>query len=74
MESDKFKRPNPEEPEQLACEICLTEIPKNLGHSAEGEEYVHHFCGIECLEKWRAKHAAEAHQGNPDEAGATRSR
>ena len=49
MSDPKIK---PEEPEVLACQICMKEVPKDLSKSAEGVEYVYHFCGQECFEKW----------------------
>lgn len=36
----------------ISCEICLKEIPADLTHSFEGPDYVHHFCGLDCLGKW----------------------
>jgi len=49
--------------ELLQCEICLTEIPPSVGQTLEGTDYVHHFCGLECLEKWREQ--AEKTQNTP---------
>ncbi|VAW85647.1 hypothetical protein MNBD_GAMMA18-376 [hydrothermal vent metagenome] len=49
MSDPKLK---PEEPEVLACQICMKEVPKDLSKSAEGVEYVYHFCGQKCFEKW----------------------
>ncbi len=43
----------PEEPETIDCEICMKEIPSDEAKSAEGEDYVIHFCGLECYSKWR---------------------
>jgi hypothetical protein len=36
----------------VACEICLTEIPASVAKTVEGVDYVHYFCGLDCLEKW----------------------
>lgn len=38
--------------ENIACEICLKEIPKSLAHTFEGEDYVLYFCGVDCHYKW----------------------
>ena len=38
--------------EVISCEICLAEIPADMAHSSEGPDYVHHFCGLDCLGKW----------------------
>lgn len=45
--------------EVVSCEICLREIPESVIHSPEGPDYVHHFCGLECLHVWQ-KMIAEA--------------
>jgi hypothetical protein len=43
----------PKEPERVACEICMKEIPVDEANSVEGSDYVFHFCGLECFEKWQ---------------------
>lgn len=43
----------PEEPTTIDCSTCLTEIPSDAGQSAEGEDYVLHYCGIECYSQWK---------------------
>jgi hypothetical protein len=40
---------------QLACQICLTEIPASVANSLEGKDYVHYFCGAECYAEWEEK-------------------
>ena len=42
----------PIEEEILPCDVCLKEIPKSEAKVAEAEDYVRHFCGLECFEKW----------------------
>ena len=37
----------------LTCEVCLKEIPADSVMHADAQDYVHHFCGLECLEIWR---------------------
>ena len=37
----------------VACEICLKEIPVSEASSCEASDYVVHFCGLDCYEKWR---------------------
>jgi hypothetical protein len=46
--------------EVLSCEVCLVEIPSSVAQSVEGPDYVHHFCGLDCLEVWRKTAAAGA--------------
>ncbi len=41
--------------ELIACEICLQEIPASAAQSEEAADYVHYFCGLECLEIWRRR-------------------
>jgi hypothetical protein len=41
--------------EIVSCELCLIEIPTSVAESHEGTDYVHHFCGLECLGKWQDK-------------------
>jgi hypothetical protein len=38
--------------EILACEVCLTEIPESVNVSAEADDYVVHYCGLECYRLW----------------------
>lgn len=44
--------------EIVSCELCLAEIPASAVESFEGTDYVHHFCGLDCLGKWQAKQNA----------------
>ncbi len=43
-------------PEALAtaieCECCHTRIPATVALNFEGAEYIYHFCGPQCLERW----------------------
>ena len=41
------------EEEKLSCHVCKKLIPKATALNAEGEEYVLHFCNIECLDYWK---------------------
>jgi hypothetical protein len=42
-----------EKDEKIACHVCKTMIPKATALHAEGEEYVLHFCSIECMDYWK---------------------
>ena len=44
--------------EIIACEICLKEIPPPVAHTTEVDDYVMHFCGLECYDQWH-KEAAD---------------
>ena len=39
--------------EKVTCEICLKEIPRSEAKVEEAADYVAHFCGLECYEKWQ---------------------
>ena len=44
----------PAEVELLPCAVCQKEIPKSVALSAEDQDYVLYFCGLECYESWAA--------------------
>lgn len=46
------KKMKPTEPELIACDVCMKEIPKDVARSEEGRDYVYHFCGQDCFDKW----------------------
>ena len=39
----------------VSCAACLAEIPADVALSAEGPDYVHYFCGLDCLGQWQDK-------------------
>ena len=39
--------------EKVACEVCMKEIPRSEAKVEEAADYVVHFCGLECYEKWQ---------------------
>lgn len=41
------------EVETIACDICLKEVPISEAKTPESVDYVAHFCGLECYDKWR---------------------
>lgn len=43
--------------EKIACHICKAEIPKAAAIHSEGQEYVLHFCSIECMDYWKKEQA-----------------
>lgn len=47
------------------CDVCLKEVPADMIKHVDAQDYVHHFCGLECLELWRkqaGKHQSGKHQ------------
>jgi hypothetical protein len=45
--------------EHVSCQICMKEIPLSEAVVPEATEYVAHFCGVECYDKWKRQ------PGNP---------
>ena len=45
----------PVDVEQVACEICLKEVPKSEAMVAEAEDYFVYFCGLECYARWTGR-------------------
>ncbi|OJW45429.1 MAG: hypothetical protein BGO60_08435 [Thiobacillus sp. 65-1059] len=35
------------------CEVCLKEVPADAAKLTDAQDYVHHFCGLDCLEAWQ---------------------
>jgi len=38
---------------RLTCAVCLTEVPPDAVNVTDAQDYVHHFCGLGCFEKWQ---------------------
>ncbi len=41
--------------ELVSCNICMKEIANGKGKVSEVDDYVMHFCGLECYDKWHKK-------------------
>ncbi len=41
--------------EQISCDVCHKEIPLSEAKSFEAEDYVAHFCGLECYSAWKQR-------------------
>lgn len=50
------------ESEIVACEVCLKEVPKSAATAPEVADYVVHFCGLECYEKWKNQREKPSNQ------------
>jgi hypothetical protein len=50
--------------EQVPCEICLREVPKDEAKVAEAADYVMYFCGIDCYAKWQKKEKDAGEDGD----------
>ena len=44
----------------VRCDVCLTEVPLSVAKSVEGLDYVHYFCGLNCMDKWRTQPQTKA--------------
>ena len=55
---------HPEEPEHVPCDICMKEIPIDEANSFEAVDYVVHFCGLECFEKWKQNNPLQQEDEN----------
>lgn len=38
----------------VACDVCLREVPLSEAVVPEAADYVAHFCGLQCFEKWKS--------------------
>ncbi|MFZ0254679.1 MAG: DUF3330 domain-containing protein [Gammaproteobacteria bacterium] len=47
---------------RIQCEVCRKEVPKSLARSAETQEYVLFFCGLECFAAWKDSAKKEVDQ------------
>ena len=46
--------------EWVPCAVCQKEFPKSVALSSEVQDYVLHFCGIDCYEEWSADDVVRA--------------
>ena len=48
--------------EHVKCDVCLKEVPGSGVKSVETSDYVAHFCGLDCYQKWmqKAEHEKKA--------------
>jgi len=46
---------------QVACEVCIKEIPVSEAKSDEAADYVRYFCGLDCYEAWSSQKAPVKH-------------
>ena len=43
----------------VTCEVCSKEFPPAEAESATTDEFVRHFCGVDCYEYWIANRKKE---------------
>ena len=39
--------------ERVPCEVCRKEVPKSESVVPEAADYLIHFCGLDCFDKWK---------------------
>lgn len=49
-----FPRPFPVA-DTVPCDVCHKEIPLSEANHFEAEDYVAHFCGLECYSVWKQR-------------------
>jgi hypothetical protein len=49
----------------VSCAVCLKEVPADSIHVTDAQDYVHHFCGLDCLEIWQEQAALGGGQSGP---------
>lgn len=53
--------------ETIACDVCMNEIPASGAKSDEASDYVAHFCGVECYDKWKAQDTDDSDDKKSDD-------
>jgi len=48
--------------EMIPCEVCHSEIPLSEAERFEAQDYVAHFCGLDCYATWKQRSEALARQ------------
>lgn len=46
------RTPTDTETPKISCEVCKKEVARSEARSAEAQDYVLYFCGIDCYEDW----------------------
>lgn len=54
----------PVEQEHVACEVCMKEVPVSEAVVPEATDYVAHFCGLDCYQKWKDQGAKTEEPAN----------
>ena len=42
--------------DKISCETCKKEIPRDVAVTAEGAEYVYHYCCPDCMDHYAEEH------------------
>lgn len=50
----------------VSCAVCLAEVPADAVSVMDAQDYVLHFCGLDCLEAWQKQAAPPSREsGSP---------
>ena len=49
----------------VSCAVCLKEVPADALSHTDTQDYVHHFCGLDCLGVWQKQAALPRKQSDP---------
>ena len=61
---------NANDPTATSCCVCCKDIPLDAAFTPEGAEYVEHFCGLECYQRFQARAStATETSGEPNACG-----
>lgn len=44
--------------EQVSCDICHKEVPLSEANHFEAQDYIAHFCGLDCYSEWKQRSEA----------------
>ena len=58
-ENTKSPEDRAADPDKVSCDVCRAEIPKATAQHAEGQNYVHYFCGPACFLNWAGEDKPE---------------
>lgn len=53
--------------EHISCDICHKEIPLSEAKTFEAEDYVAHFCGLDCYSAWKQRSETSVPPNKPHE-------
>jgi Domain of unknown function (DUF3330) len=49
----------------VSCAVCLKEVPADSIKVTDAQDYVLHFCGLDCLEIWQKQAVSDSGQPGP---------
>lgn len=50
--------------ELISCDVCMKAVPRSASKSVEVDDYVAHFCGLDCYQSWLDKDDDEGSAGH----------